>query len=517
MEFQIKSLSENIDKGVVYLDAEGKITGYNGFYKDNYRINILKESKVSLLSTSLLSSEQKSKLSSDGKVKTEVVLNPKSGEISKFLPSGRLISNRYLEMNFLSITNDKQRVVGYLIIISELTNSFNDNIDRLERDESWRNISLLGREAFFQYDVNTARWIISDNFTELTGSERDIKSFLKLLNKSDKKMIMELWSLSLAESRQGDIFEYTFEMMVGNENRYFSARWTLNVNDSSNPVVFGLMMDITQLTKTETALGESLTQMSLLSLVEDIVLWSFKVDENLFIVNTDVSSPALLKEFNVPTEPCDIRIIFELFGGTEHIYKIWKEYKSLVKGEISSINLKSRIKNQKDNFIFVTTNFVIQKSDAKNNPILILGLTRIESPSELETRQELIKRNNMEEEKKTILIAEDIDNNYDLLNIILRKEYKLVRAVNGLEAVRLFSEVKPDIILMDMKMPEMGGLEATKLIRMESSDVPIIAVTAFAFESDREVALEAGCNDFLSKPIDIPVLKSLIKKYLGIA
>ncbi len=119
-------------------------------------------------------------------------------------------------------------------------------------------------------------------------------------------------------------------------------------------------------------------------------------------------------------------------------------------------------------------------------------------------------------EKQTILIAEDIDNNYDLLNVILRKDYNLVRAVNGIEAVRLFSEVNPDIILMDMKMPEMGGLDATRLIRMQSQTVPIIAVTAFAFESDREVAIKAGCDDFLSKPIDIPVLKSLIKKYLNL-
>ncbi|MFA7116769.1 MAG: response regulator [Bacteroidales bacterium] len=117
-------------------------------------------------------------------------------------------------------------------------------------------------------------------------------------------------------------------------------------------------------------------------------------------------------------------------------------------------------------------------------------------------------------EKRTILIAEDIDNNFDLLNIILRKEYNLVRAINGVEVVKLYPEVNPDIILMDMKMPEMGGLEATRLIRMQSKTVPIIAVTAFAFESDREVALQAGCDDFLSKPIDIPVLKSVIKKFM---
>ena len=101
----------------------------------------------------------------------------------------------------------------------------------------------------------------------------------------------------------------------------------------------------------------------------------------------------------------------------------------------------------------------------------------------------------------TILIAEDTDSNFLLVSTILKKAFTLVRARNGVEAVELFSKVRPDVILMDIKMPEMTGIDATKEIRKVDKTVPIIAVTAFAFDSDRQRALDAGCNDYMAKPI----------------
>lgn len=114
----------------------------------------------------------------------------------------------------------------------------------------------------------------------------------------------------------------------------------------------------------------------------------------------------------------------------------------------------------------------------------------------------------------TILIAEDIESNYILLYSILHNNYNLVRAHNGVEAVELSRLHNPSIILMDIKMPEMDGLEATKIIREYNTDVPIIALTAFAFDADKQKALQAGCNDFLSKPISVSLLKELLAKYV---
>ena len=116
---------------------------------------------------------------------------------------------------------------------------------------------------------------------------------------------------------------------------------------------------------------------------------------------------------------------------------------------------------------------------------------------------------------KRVLIAEDNDSNYILMQYILKKYYEFYRARNGQEAVELVKEGKPDLVLMDMKMPMMDGLEATRQIKELYPDLPVIAVTANAFDSDKQAALEAGCNDFLPKPVNAEKCLQIIGRYLG--
>ena len=116
---------------------------------------------------------------------------------------------------------------------------------------------------------------------------------------------------------------------------------------------------------------------------------------------------------------------------------------------------------------------------------------------------------------KKVLIAEDNDSNYILMTYILKKAYQFDRAKNGMEAVEMAEKNGYDIILMDIKMPIMDGLEATKAIKEKFPDLPIIALTANAFDSDRQLALEAGCNDFLSKPVSSELCLKTIKKFVG--
>ena len=129
-------------------------------------------------------------------------------------------------------------------------------------------------------------------------------------------------------------------------------------------------------------------------------------------------------------------------------------------------------------------------------------------------KEEDLRTTAVETEKATILIAEDTDSNFDLQNAILGRKYRLVRAKDGMEAVTMYDEVNPDLILMDIKMPNLDGLEATRIIRQLSAEVPIIAQSAYAYEHDRNAAEEAGCNDFISKPIAQEKLKEKIKKWL---
>ncbi len=115
----------------------------------------------------------------------------------------------------------------------------------------------------------------------------------------------------------------------------------------------------------------------------------------------------------------------------------------------------------------------------------------------------------------TILVAEDNDNNYLLFKSILSKEYNLVHAKDGVEAVELFKEHQPNLVLMDISMPRMDGKEATREIRKISTTVPIIAVTAFAFVANKTEIMKNGFSDFLSKPINVQKLRDVVKGYLG--
>ena len=116
---------------------------------------------------------------------------------------------------------------------------------------------------------------------------------------------------------------------------------------------------------------------------------------------------------------------------------------------------------------------------------------------------------------KTILIAEDEESNYRYLEMVLsRTKAKIVWAKDGIEAINLCKEHKPDLILMDIKMPNMDGFEATREIKKTHPEIPIIAQTAFAMENDERMSLEAGCNSYLPKPIKISTLMKILSTFL---
>ena len=116
---------------------------------------------------------------------------------------------------------------------------------------------------------------------------------------------------------------------------------------------------------------------------------------------------------------------------------------------------------------------------------------------------------------KKILVAEDVDSNFVLIKNMIGKDYTLLWAKDGFEAVEMYKQFQPDLILMDIKMPRMGGLEATRIIRSYSKEIPVIALTAYAFEADKEQALEAGCNDFVTKPVSKAALEEALGKCSG--
>ena len=109
-----------------------------------------------------------------------------------------------------------------------------------------------------------------------------------------------------------------------------------------------------------------------------------------------------------------------------------------------------------------------------------------------------------------LLVAKDNESNYRLFYSILHTRYDLIHAWNGQEAVELYMKHRPDLILMDLNMPEMDGYEAVRQIRKRSAQVPVIAITAYAYAVDEHRVMSSGFNGYLSKPINIGKLNEMI-------
>ena len=118
--------------------------------------------------------------------------------------------------------------------------------------------------------------------------------------------------------------------------------------------------------------------------------------------------------------------------------------------------------------------------------------------------------------QKVVLIVEDDESSFEFLKFMLtNKNYRVIWASRGLEAIKICQERSIDLVLMDINMPGMNGYEATAVIKEKFPDLPIIAQTAYAVLGDKEKAIDAGCDDYIPKPIKRKELNKLLKKYLG--
>ena len=119
---------------------------------------------------------------------------------------------------------------------------------------------------------------------------------------------------------------------------------------------------------------------------------------------------------------------------------------------------------------------------------------------------------------KTVLIVEDNELNMKLFNDLLEAHgYLTLKTANGVEAVELARTHRPDLILMDIQLPEVSGLEITRWLKDDSqlASIPIVAVTAFAMKGDEERIREGGCEAYLSKPISVGKFIETVRHFLG--
>jgi len=119
---------------------------------------------------------------------------------------------------------------------------------------------------------------------------------------------------------------------------------------------------------------------------------------------------------------------------------------------------------------------------------------------------------------KRILMVEDEPKNMKLLRDLLQKfGYETMEATDGEQGVELTRKIKPDLVLMDIMMPKLDGLEATRILKADIStkDIPVVALTAFAMSGDKERALEAGCDGYVTKPVDVRELLKTVEQFLA--
>ena len=119
---------------------------------------------------------------------------------------------------------------------------------------------------------------------------------------------------------------------------------------------------------------------------------------------------------------------------------------------------------------------------------------------------------------KTILIVEDNELNMKLFNDLLQAHgYNTVQTMDGRDAIKLAREHKPDLVLMDIQLPEISGLEVTKMMKAddELKSIPVVAVTAFAMKGDEDKIREGGCEGYIAKPISVPTFLETINKFLA--
>jgi len=119
---------------------------------------------------------------------------------------------------------------------------------------------------------------------------------------------------------------------------------------------------------------------------------------------------------------------------------------------------------------------------------------------------------------KTILIVEDNDLNMKLFNDLLQAHgYKTVQTMDGRDVIQLCREQRPDLIIMDIQLPEISGLEVTKMLKADDDlkDIPVIAVTAFAMKGDEEKIRAGGCEGYIAKPISVPTFLDTVARFLS--
>lgn len=212
-----------------------------------------------------------------------------------------------------------------------------------------------------------------------------------------------------------------------------------------------------------------------------------------------------VKDSGIGIRPEKIGLIFERFNKLDDDRRIYA-------GTGLGLTISKKIIEEMGGFMYVESEFGLGSKFSFTLPYSRSATMNLDRMIDLDNAKQELTLNWAD---KKILVVEDVDSNYLFLETIIQKtKAKIFWAKNGKQAVEMTEVVKPHLILMDIQLPEMSGYEATRLIRKTNPDLPIIAQTAYAFSGEKEKIINAGCNNYITKPIKPKVLMEIMSKYL---
>lgn len=343
----------------------------------------------------------------------------------------------------------------------------------------------------------------------------DIINFNNTVNKSGKHLlniVEDLFDITLIETGEMKIIKENVELesllkevheiIKAEQNKTKKTNLDLNLKIPLVSENFSIYTDSSKLKQ----ILLNLLKNALKFTHNGHVTYGFEIETNhsksmlkFFVEDTGIGIPLLKQEFVFDVfrqvEDSDTKN----YGGTGIGLSISKKLAELLGGEIWLESEEGR-----GSVFYFTIPLVV------NVPVINEIKTELES----ERTEQMLKQSN--QQKKTILIVEDVIESYEYLNIILeRSGYKTLWAKNGEQSIKLCQENSTiDLVLMDINMPVMNGFLATKEIKKFKPKLPIIAQTAYAIVGDRQKSLDAGCDDYISKPIKQADLHAIIDKHI---
>ena len=498
-EKEIKTLGKAIEQGpssVVITNAKGKIEFVNNKFTSltQYQLEDVRGKNPRIFNPGHLTEKEFEAL-----WKTLQKGDTWKGEM---LDHKKDKSSFWEEVNISAVTNPDGTIDNYILIlnnISEKKQMLNDLIAAKEKAEEGNRL----KSAFLSnmsHEIRTPMNAIMGFSALMKEDEGDEKnSYAEIIRNSSEKLLLlidDVILLSRLQSEKMPVINTGFNPagLVTEVSRMFNLpelnkNLDIKVNIPGQYKDLILRSDAIKIKLVLTNLASNAVKYTLEGSVElGFDLHDGKVE--FYVEDTGIGIPEQEKQKIFETFYRGKQAISSAIGGTGLGLCIARELIELLHGEIgvtSELDKGSR-------FYFTIPFEQGEQGQSEKHP------------------HQIVKKNRMD---ISILIADDEPVNFKYFEILLKGKVKNIdHAVNGKEAAEMASRNNYNLILMDMKMPVMGGIEATKILKQKFPELPIIAQTAYTFPEERETAVQAGCDDFLTKPIKKGDLMEIINKYI---